>query len=226
MGALLGRLEVPRTNVADQNPIKYDGDLGGQEFNTPSHRYFGKQWVPVENQWSDGSPSFMAPVSHFHLLQTETFHIDSGSGLWYIKGKTIRLDAGDTIIIPRFVAHRFINLPGSKEPLVFSWRYDSQYWEMEERFFRNTLTYLDDCRKAAVAPSILQLCVFLADCWMPGEFIPCRGGDYINCAVNTLLTSLLAFIGRVLYGYKGSYPEYYDPAISRKRIAEGSKKCD
>lgn len=217
---LLTPLNVPRTNVASQNRILYEDGRGAQEFFTPSHEYFGRQVCPHDNKWKDGTPSFMAPVRHFHILQEEKFYFESGSGYWSMKGQKIKLVKGEEITIPRCVGHTFESIPNEKEePLVILWRYDSQYWEMEERFFRNTLTYMDDCRKIGVQPSPLQLCVFLTDCWMPGDFIPCPGGEYVRCAVNALFIWVMAATGVVLYGYKRSYIEYYDPAISQKRIA-------
>ena len=192
---------------------------------TPSNKFFGWQVIPWDNKWRNGSPSFMAPISHYHLLQEEKFHVKSGSGYWFLRGQKIRLNAGDDITIPRFRAHRFESIPNekTKEPLVILYRYDSQKWEMEERFFRNVLTYMDDCRKNGVEPSILQLCIFLADAWMPPDLIPFPG-DYARCFVNALFMWVMAFIGIVVFGYERSYKEYYDPELSKRRILEESRK--
>lgn len=223
--AIFKPLFVPRTNVASQNPILFENGRGAQGFYDPSNKYFGWEVIPHDNTWTDGSSSFMAPISHYHLLQEEKFHVESGSGYWFLQGKKIRLNAGDDITIPRFRAHRFESIPNERqEPLVILYRYDSQRWEMEERFFRNTLTYMYDCKKHGVEPSLLQLCIFLADCWMPGEIIPFPGGDYVRCAVNTLFMWVMAAIGIFVFGYQRNYIEYYDPAISKRLIAEQSKK--
>lgn len=218
-------LHVSRTNFAAQNPILFDNGRGAQGFYKPDNSFFGWEVIPHDNCWSDGSPSFMAPISHFHLLQEEKFHVQSGSGYWYVQGRKIRLNAGDDLAIPRFRPHRFESIPNEKqEPLVILYRYDSQRWEMEERFFRNVLPYFWDCRRAGVEPSPLQTCVFLSDCWMPGDIIPCPGGDYVRCLVNTLFMWVMAAIGILLFGYKRSYEEYYDPELSRKRKMEDMKK--
>lgn len=202
-------LEVPRTHVANINPIFYDNGRGVNEFFRRGTDYFGRQVVPPDNEFADATPSFMAPPSHYHLLQTETFHVESGEGIWYLGGKTISLQAGDSITIPRFVAHRFMNTPGSTKPLSVLYRYDAQMYEMERRFFCNALTYLDDCRLAGVPPSLPQLCVFLSDCWMPVDVLWVPGGEYVRCLVNTVFTYLMAGVGRLLFGYKGTYPEYH-----------------
>lgn len=219
-------LSVPRTPIATDNPVNFDSSRGGFGFYTPNHKYLGWQVIPHDNKWSDGTPSFMAPMSHYHLLQEEKFHVQSGSGYWSMQGKKIKLNAGDDITIPRFVAHRFESIPNEKqEPLVILYRYDSQRWEMEERFFRNVLPYMYDCKMSGVEPNVLQLCIFLADCWMPGEFFPMiPGGEYVRCAVNTAFLWIMAVIGLTLFGYKRSYIEYYDPAVSKRRIEQESRK--
>lgn len=116
---------------------------------------------------------------------------------------------GETITIPRFVAHRFENIPGSTEPLSVLYRYDAQMYEMERRFFCNMLTYLDDCRKAGVRPSLPQLAIFAIDGRVPIEVFWVPGGEYFRCLVNTIFLFWLAVVGRVLFGYKGTYAEYH-----------------
>ena len=83
---------------------------------------------------------------------------------------------------------------------------------------------MDDSRKCGVASSMLQLCVSLADCWMPGELISCPGGEYVRCAVNTLFIWIMAAIGRMVFGYRRTYIEYYDLEFSRRRVVADEKK--
>ncbi|KAJ4386401.1 hypothetical protein N0V93_009296 [Gnomoniopsis smithogilvyi] len=206
---LLKPLEVPRSHVASKNPILYDHGSGVNEFFQRGTEYFGRQVVPPDNKFSDGTPSFMAPGSHYHLLQTETFHVESGEGIWYLGDRVITLKAGDDITIPRFIGHRFENMPGSTKPLSILYRYDAQRYDMERRFFCNALTYLDDCRLAGTAPSVPQLCVFLSDCWMPGQILWVPGGEYVRCLINTIFMFFMGAIGRWLFGYKESYSEYH-----------------
>lgn len=165
----------------------------------------------------------MAPPAHYHLLQVEKFFVQSGKGIWYLKGKTVELSAGQTISIPQCAWYRFESSPDSKEPLVILYRYDSQRFIMEERFFRNTLTYLWDCHRHGVDPSPLQLCLFLSACWMPGGFIPAPG-DYFSCAVDAIFMWIFAFVGYVVFGYRSTYPEYWDEEYVRNRIANDTKK--
>ncbi|KAF2158395.1 hypothetical protein M409DRAFT_61697 [Zasmidium cellare ATCC 36951] len=212
-------LQVPRTKVSHLNLITYDNDSAINAFYRSGTAYFGKQSVPPDNKWPDGTPSFMAPISHFHLLQSETFHIKSGRGIWYLANKKIELGEGEDITISPCISHRFENMSGSTEPLVIEYRYDPQRFAMEERFFRNMLTYLDDCRKVEKQPSLLQLCVFLAGAWMPGDILPVPtvAGEYVKCFVNAVFMWVLAAIGWAIFGYRISYKEYYDPGAERNK---------
>lgn len=161
---------------------------------------------------------------HYHLLQSETFEVESGSGYWILGDVRKQLHAGQRITIPAWTAHRFEAADNAaKEPLTILWGYDASRRDMEERFFRNTLPYFDDCRRAGMEPSVLQLSVFCAAAWMPVDVIPVPGGHYIRCFVNTLLLWVLAAVGYVFCGYRASYPEYYDRAVSAKMWADDAE---
>jgi hypothetical protein len=56
---LLKPAVVPRSQVAHSNPILYDGGRAVNEFFAPGTEYFGRQVIPPDNKWSDGSRSFM-----------------------------------------------------------------------------------------------------------------------------------------------------------------------
>lgn len=204
------------TKVSHLNPIFYDNGRAVNAIYKRGDAYFGSQTVPPNNAWSDGSRSFMAPISHFHLLQSETFYVKSGRGIWYLGDQVMHLHEGETIVIPPWRRHRFENEPGGTEPLVIEYRYDAQRFAMEERFFRNGLTYMDDCRKAGRPPSFLQLCVFCALAWMAPDVVQVplvKGvwGEYLSCVVNCLILWGCAAVGRVWFGYRGTYEVYYDP---------------
>lgn len=209
-----------RTNFAHDETILFDAGRGKLGF-APSAGYFGMQETPHDNRWSDGTPSFLPPVSHYHLLQQETFHVVQGSGLWVLNGKATRLTKGDTIKIPARSPHRFESIPNeAQEPLVVWHKYDPGYWEMEEKFTRNMLCYMWDCKQAGMEPSILQICVFVADAWIAAEVLKVPGGGGpLVCLINSLVTWLAAAIG-LLLGYKKSYPEYYDPVWSAQKLQE------
>lgn len=213
-----------RTNFAHDETIIFDSGRGKLGFR-PTPEYSGMQETPHDNNWSDGTPSFLSPVSHYHLLQEETFYVAQGSGTWVLNGKAARLTKGDSIKIPPRQPHRFESNPSAlKEPLIIWHRYEPEYPELEERFHRNLLCYMWDCRKAGIEPSILQICVFLVDAWIAADVVKVSGGGgIIVCVINTLITWLAAAVG-LLLGYKRSYPEYYDPKWSAQKQDESKNK--
>ena len=217
-----------RSKFAHEETISFDSGRGKIGFFTPNSPYFGIQETPHDNLWSDGTPSFLPPISHYHLLQQETFYVAQGSGEWTLNGTKTRLSKGDSITIPAMAPHRFESIPNAaQEPLVVWHKYDPQRWEMEERFSRNTACYMWDCHRAGVEPSLFQLCVFAANAWVVAEVFrfPFRflGDVYVEVLVNSILTWIMAAIG-LLLGYKKSYIEYYDPVWSARRNGERKDK--
>ena len=205
-----------RTN---DNPLSYEDGGSLQGFHPSGGRYLGWEVLPPDNKRKDGTRSFMAPASHIHLLQDEIFTVTQGEGLWHVRGKQPRrLKTGESIVIPKLVAHRFENMPGSTTPLGIDYNYDSSMREMEIRFFCNMLTYLDDCYQARMTPNVFQLCVFLADCYMPID-LELPGPDWMNLILSTLFTYVCAGIGLFVFGYRRVYPEYYE-----KGGIDGKKK--
>jgi mannose-6-phosphate isomerase-like protein (cupin superfamily) len=193
-----------------QHPVHYEDGVSLQEFYKPGSRFLGKQVVPPNNKLHDGSKSFMAPPMHIHLLQDEIFRVTQGEGIWYVRGQPPKhLKAGEEILIPQYVPHCFENVPGSTEPLHIDFTYDHSYREMEIRFFCNVFAYMDDCNKSGTPLSILQMCIFATDFWMPIDLnIP--GPNIINLVASTLFTWTAAAIGYFIFGYKREYPEYYE----------------
>lgn len=213
-----------RTNFAHDETIIFDSGRGKLGF-SPNPEYSGMQETPHDNKWSDGTLSFLPPVSHYHLLQEETFYVAQGSGTWVLNGKHARLTEGDSIKIPPRSPHRFESIPNAEEkPLIVYHRYEPEYSAMEEKFTRNLLCYMWDCKQAGIEPSILQICVFSADAWISAEVVKVPGGGGILvCLINTLLTWTVAAVG-LLLGYKKSYMEYYDPDWSTRKLNKSKNK--
>lgn len=95
---------------------------------------------------------------------------------------------------------------------MISAKYTPDDLEMEERFFRNVFGYFDDCRKAAVSPSIFQLCKFLDDAYMPIAVTP--GPEWIaKWADWAFMVVMGRYVGGWVLGYQATYPEYYNPKM-------------
>lgn len=150
------------------------------------------------------------PPPHYHLLQAEHFLVLSGTGHWHLsKNRTIRLRAGDTISIPALAYHWFENAPDSDEPLEFGYWYTAEYTASEQRFFRNTIGYIADCKRAGLEVSVVQLCVFSLRNWIVIGVVNLGWApNWVSLVVNTVLTVLVAGWGEFVLGYRASYEEY------------------
>lgn len=100
---------------------------------------------------------------HMHLFQSETFHVDSGLGRWYLDGVPHLRKPGEDIVIPKRAFHCYENAaPEGGEDLAVSFRLDTQDFVMEERFFRNFL-----CARLCSSPT--PVCHLLLQCVCDGH---------------------------------------------------------
>lgn len=105
--------------------------------------------------------------------------------------------------------HRFENA-SKTEPLVVDIGLDPSRRTAEERFFRNFMGYLDDCRKAGRKPSGLQLLRYLYGVDGPIA-LPVPGPEALGRAISWLFMVVLGVVvGEWVLGYKASYVEYYN----------------
>lgn len=213
---ILRQTSPVRKPIAHDNPVT-GPDLDGRESfaieftdaPVPKGQPSSVQTLPPSKQ---GQSSFYTPPPHYHLMQDEHFRVVSGSGIWHLSNKSIRLQAGDTITIPAWKYHWFENARDSSEPLKVGYWYTREYTEMEEKFFRNTMGYIADCTRAGQQPSVVQLCIFSVRNWMVigvvnWQFVP----DWFNFLLNTLITFAFAIWGEFVLGYAASYEQYYQP---------------
>lgn len=116
-------------------------------------------------------------------------------------------NAKKTASIPAGRYHRFENA-SQEEDLVVDVQLNPEDYENEQRFFRNFFGYHDDCKKSNTAPSFFQLMVFLHSADTPLALpLP---HEKLGVYVSWLFLVVIAFYGRVVLGYKTSYPEYYE----------------
>ncbi|KAL9105015.1 MAG: hypothetical protein Q9163_000112 [Psora crenata] len=156
--------------------------------------------------WSKPGPTILDPPYHWHKYQTERFLVHSGTMRSTLEGQDKLISAGETIVIKPGLYHTYRN-NSDTEQLIVSTGLDPSAHERDEAFFRNLYCYLDDCRKADMAPHIAQVCLFLYlfDCYLA---IP--GPRSIAKPLSQALVFLLGVVvGKWLLGYKEIYPEYY-----------------
>ena len=200
--------KVPRTNTASVNPIFYEDGRASQKFFDPSAKYMVSHTIPATT--AQHGRSFSNPPLHFHVYQTELFHVVSGTARFSLDGKTYVRNSGETQFIPKGAFHCFENNSTTGEDLIVEFRLDKQDWEMEERFFRNFFGYLDDCRKSKQSPNPFQVFRFLHG-GNVALAIPLPGSAWVRRQVSLAFMVVMGLvIGEWLFGYKASYEEYYD----------------
>ncbi|KKK23358.1 hypothetical protein ARAM_002165 [Aspergillus rambellii] len=170
----------PKTFRADDNPIYYEDGASSLEFQAAGSEYLLRNQHPA---WDPKKPSIMVPPFHWHIHQTEHFHVVSGTCHLFRDYATtpwITISTTDPAlptkaVIPKQVYHT-INNASTTEPLVLDVNLTPEDYEGEQRFFRNFFGYLDDCRKAGVPPNPFQLFVFLHAADTPLGIPMRRGG--------------------------------------------------
>lgn len=159
-------------------------------------------------------PSILQPPFHYHIYQTEHFHVVSGSGKFWrgigtepfaILSSAPGAQATASIEAGRY--HRFENA-STTEPLIVEVQLDPEDYASEQRFFRNFFGYLDDCTRHKVAPSLFQLMVFLHAADTPLALpVP---NERLGVWVSRVFLVTVAFVGKWVLGYKSNYSEYFE----------------
>lgn len=207
-----------RTNTASHNPITYEDGRSSMSFRPPGSDYCMTHTIPPQTK--QHGISLLTPPFHYHIHQDEFFRVQKGTGNFY-RGLDPRpfavLSATQpglprTASIARGRYHRFENA-SSDEDLVVDVHLAPESYEGEQRFFRNFFGYLDDCRRAGLAPSFFQLLVFLHAADTPLA-VPLPW-EALGRVVSRVLLTTVAYWGRWVLGYKDSYPEYYEEGKSK-----------
>jgi len=159
----------------------------------------------------------LIPPYHWHWCQNESFHITQGRFIFTLEGKdTIKSPADGVVQVPAGARHTFRVDPTCEEECVIEISAEPEEQSgISERFFRNLYSYLDDCEKQNVAPSLPQLLLFLDSAEVslafPGPQILVHWASYALGVV------VGRWIGGYVLGYKASYEEYYDPNLAKKK---------
>lgn len=234
---MLGSLvaQPPRSRTAGQSKITMDDGRSSMVFRDPSEPYQILVQVPrqaTDEEVASGAArskpnTVVVPPYHWHIHQSETFHIRKGTMRATVEGSEVLVGEGKSITIPAQAYHTLRNA-SEKEELLYELVYDPASWEMTEKFFSETSrrscpaageatdpsegnlqSYLEDCRKHGVKPNIVQEIMILH----AAEVVPALPGPkFIAKPAALLLNYVLAvLVGQWLLGWSDSYPEYYHP---------------
>lgn len=168
-------------------------------------------------------PSIIQPPFHYHIYQTEKFHVESGKANLYFG-----LDSAPSLVLSSAAGskrqatlgpcryHRFENASAT-EDLKMNIQLDPEDYENEQRFFRNFFGYLSDCKTNKTEPSVFQLFVFLhsADTPLAIPLPNLPGAETVGVYLSRALLIGVAYFGTFVLGYQQSYPEYYDSSKSK-----------
>jgi len=158
----------------------------------------------------------LVPPYHWHWNQDEYFHIKRGRFIFTLEGTdtTYSSTSPQPIFVPKKARHTFRVDPDCEEEceLVITASPDDEN-SVSERFFRNLYSYLDDCEKQKVSPSLVQLLCFIHSA---GASLALPGPALVSQWASWLLGLVVGRFGGWLLGYKSSYPEYYDVKMAKK----------
>ena len=154
-------------------------------------------------------------------------HYSDSRFIFTLEGVETTVSAGaKATTIPPHARHTFKVDPTCEEPCTIEISTETSpvakgsaaenEYGINESFFRNIYSYLDDCTEQGITPSLPQLALFLHNAEVSLAF---PGPRWLANPLSYLFGLILGvFIGEYVFGYKRSYPEYYNPAL------ESSKK--
>ena len=215
---------LPKTETAQQNPlVSADGAVITQ-FLTPEQTdeaFLMRQTYKIDKvvEFTKKHPQTQIfPPYHWHWDQSETFVIEKGALAAKLDGKEKTFLTKDgPLKIKAGAYHRFEIGLSANEDLVIKVNAQPEDGATDEKFFRNLFSYLDDCHKAGVAPSLFQLLLFLHDGDMSLAIgsAPSGIGKFFSKWVLGYIGGKI--IGEKVLGYKSSYAEYYIDGESEKK---------
>lgn len=218
MLSFLRAAQPPRTNNASNDLTLYENGTSSVQYHRRGSNYMMTHTIPPTHP-KDG-PSIIQPPFHYHIYQTEKFHVAQGTAHMFFgldKKPTVTLSAKggrNSAVLGPCRYHRFENASAT-EDLKIDIQLDPEDYENEQRFFRNFFGYLDDCKRNKTSPSIFQLFVFLHSADTPLAVPMPFGMETLGVYVSRILLIIVAYVGLYLLGYQQSYSEYYSGSKSK-----------
>lgn len=128
-----------RTRVAHLQTIPFDDGASSIEFKAPSDRYLViNRWPPAasEEETVPGKAKCaLSPRLHWHRLQTEIFHVLSGTARFVLEGEHIIAKASEIVTIPAGAFHTFCNA-STTEKMEVEFTLEPSTRKRDEAFFR------------------------------------------------------------------------------------------
>ncbi|KEQ58092.1 uncharacterized protein M437DRAFT_60210 [Aureobasidium melanogenum CBS 110374] len=171
------------------------------------------QTYPDSSKITKTQRDILRPPLHWHWHQKEFFTVTQGTFIFTLNGKETKISATDPnprISITPGAPHTFTPDPSHKGPCVIEISAETSPLSSE-------ITATDlDCTRQNVSPSLPQLLLFLdsAEVSLAWDVGPTWLMHYLSYGLGVVVGR---WIGGGLLGYKGSYPEYYNPELNETK---------
>ncbi|KAH8811277.1 hypothetical protein F5884DRAFT_269711 [Xylogone sp. PMI_703] len=212
-------LKIKRSQTAhEETLITHDG-AGSSTWLLPEEGYsvLERRFIRNAAEWKnvpiDKNP--LVPPYHWHWYQTEYFNIKKGRFVFLVEGQEFVYDeTSPKISVPPTARHRYWADPsydGECEVHISA----SPARGLDEKFYRNLYSYLNDCERQKVKPSLPQLLLFCDS----AEFSIAFPGPALLMRWLSWMFGVVVgrWYGGLWLGLKTSYDEYFDENRAKTR---------
>ncbi|CAO1615367.1 unnamed protein product [Parajaminaea phylloscopi] len=141
-----------------------------------------------------GRKSTATPPYHYHLYQTETFHVQEGTLSYLIDGVEGKLQEGEKVSIPPYRPHTFWNDETTGKDLVVNITVQGgPNPGFDETFVHNFYGYLSSRVMAGGSPNPVQMLRFLDDADVIIADFPLGLGHWANIILGRFVGGTLGF---------------------------------
>ncbi|KIR79040.1 hypothetical protein I305_06724 [Cryptococcus gattii E566] len=198
---LFNKPVLTRPGIEEDGAWSYfGGDFKTWFLSGDDHHFTSRQLFKANSPHTGaGRESTATPPYHYHLYQTETFYVKSGTLAYCIDGEEGTLQEGESIIIPPYRPHTFWNDVASGTDLVVHITVRGG----DNPGFDETFDgYLSSMTMAGKKPNPFQMLLFMYTADVILVDIPFGLGRFANFFIGFLM-------GQCLLGYKPGY-EVFD----------------
>ncbi|WVQ91584.1 hypothetical protein IAS59_005385 [Cryptococcus gattii] len=202
---LFNKPVLTRPGIEEDGAWSYfGGDFKTWFLSGDDHHFTSRQLFKANSPHTGaGRESTATPPYHYHLYQTETFYVKSGTLAYCIDGEEGTLQEGESIIIPPYRPHTFWNDVASGTDLVVHITVrGGDNPGFDETFVHNFYGYLSSMTMAGKKPNPFQMLLFMYTADVILVDIPFGLGRFANFFIGFLM-------GQCLLGYKPGY-EVFD----------------
>ncbi|KEQ99351.1 hypothetical protein AUEXF2481DRAFT_172394 [Aureobasidium subglaciale EXF-2481] len=201
-------MSFARTRTAESDSVVSCNGARTTKWHTPrsGNSVLEIQTYPDSSSITKSQREQLVPPYHWHWYQEEHFTVTQGTFIFTLNGKDTKISATDPnprMNITPGAPHTFAPDPSHKGPCVIEISAETSPLSSETTHQKTT-------------PSLPQLLLFLdsAEVSLAWDIGPTWLMQYMTYGLGVVVGR---WIGGGLLGYKGSYPEYYNPDLNETR---------